>query len=114
MLLFSEVENLLPLYREIKWLEGLGISGGALHIVVEDGNYKDSDVQHCIDWIRSGNYREQAKKLNHNITEDDIVRQLAIAEKLLELCKYTREMVCEGNTITEELFNFIYNTDLKE
>ena len=111
---FEMVLELLPIYREVQWVESELNSGGALHIVIEDGNYEDDNVLHCINRIESGDY---VKFMNEYADTDglefqeDQARQLKLAKDLLDLPENVREMVCEGKTMTEELFNHLYNGD---
>lgn len=101
------VINLLPLMSEARRLEECLINGGALHIILEDGNYEDSHVQHCIDFIKSGEY---AKKDWCDAKEVDA--QLKFAYALFALSEEQREMVCERKTVTEELFDLVMNPNV--
>ncbi len=104
MTLFDAVE-LCPLAKEANALEGLGCAFGALHIILEDGNYEDHHIQYCIDYVESGAYQREKHATDPALTE----RQLAFARNLLPLTPEYREMVCENKCITEELFEHIHN-----
>jgi hypothetical protein len=45
------IPEAIPLLREFANAPGNGV-GGSLHIVLEDGNVKDSDVASCIEYAR--------------------------------------------------------------
>lgn len=45
------IPEVLPLIREFR--ETGNETGGSLHVVLDDGNVKDSDVQHYIDYAKS-------------------------------------------------------------
>ncbi len=83
-------------------------NGGCLHIITEDGNYEDDHVQWCIDYIESGEWR---KVHSEWVTEDDAVNQLKIAKMLLNLTEWEREMVDNGTTMNEDVFNCVMNGD---
>lgn len=112
-LTLEQAALLYPLYKEIKWIEDLEINGGALHIVVEDGNYEDGSIKWCIDHIKSGNYKRENDELDYpiDLTPEDIQRQLDIAEALMQLTEEQREMVCGGFTHTEYVFNALHNVN---
>jgi len=106
---FDQVRVLTPLREAILWLEAQNISGGALHIIVEDGNYTDENVDFCINYIKSGDYAHNIKQWKMDVSDEHIVTQLEIAEALRALSENVREMVCSGNGLTEDLFNHLYN-----
>jgi len=75
-------------------------NGGCLHIVTEDGNYEDSDIDYCIDSIESGRWREYHGEY---VSEEDAINQLNIAKQLRELTKWEREMVNNGCAMEQAL-----------
>ena len=109
---FDQVAVLIPLRKAIMWLENEQINGGALHIVVEDGNYEDSNIEFCIKNIESGEYAKSNKKWGMDISPEDVAKQLEIAKALMKLSENVRGMVCEGCGLTEELFNHLYNASV--
>lgn len=70
------IPEVLPLVRAY-YAKG-NYAGGALHIVLEDGNVKDSDVRFCISWARQENDADG----------------LALAELLLKMSKTQRIKLC--------------------
>lgn len=83
-------------------------NGGCLHIITEDGNYDDDCIDYCIKSIESGDWREHHSEW---VTEEDAVNQLSIAKQLRELTEWEREMVCNGDTMNEDVFNFLMSGD---
>lgn len=102
---FEQVIEYEDLYKECLWLEGNITNGGALHIVCEDGNYEDDHLDYCIGNIESGEYEKD------NEFACDADRQLKLAKGLRSIPENHREMVCTGTTITEKLFDRIYDQD---
>ncbi len=46
------IPEVLPLIKE--YLEkDSNSAGGSLHILIEDGNTRDSDIEFCIEWAKS-------------------------------------------------------------
>ena len=45
------IPEVLPLIREYLSKEGNG-TGGDYHILLDDGNVSDGDVEFCLDWAR--------------------------------------------------------------
>ena len=79
----------------IKWATINLNNGGELHIILEDQNYDDSCLAHCESNLESGG--EHNEKMSR------------IIELLKPLSEETREMICERKTMTEDLFNLLYN-----
>jgi len=86
------------------------INGGALHIVTEDGNYEDDCVQECIDYIESGEYKKRCDQ-SMDYDEEGERKQLILAKELIKLTEFERSCVIDGNTVSEEAFNRLYNED---
>ncbi len=110
---FDRCIELKELRADIKWAGKLP-HGGALHIIVEDGNISDGNIKFCIDRIESGDYGatlKEDKRTAGEIKDRDIERQLKIAKALLELDVFTREMVNNGSTMTGKLFDHIFNNE---
>jgi len=101
-------EEIRHMRAMIEWLENF--NGGALHIVIEDGNYEDEDVQWCRDYISSGEYKKNLAEWGYYYPDDmRIDEQLQLAQELLELTEQEREMICENSFITERLFDYLFN-----
>lgn len=97
---------LYPLRQEVIWVEDNISNGGALHIIVEDGNYEDGHIDYCIEHIKSGEWKKYHSDV---MSDDDAIRMLDIALALKELTEQQREMVCVGECITEKAFNKLFN-----
>jgi hypothetical protein len=104
-LTFEEVIKYKDLYDECRWLNDNITNGGALHIVCEDGNYEDGHLDYCINYIESGEYENNYEYACH------ADRQLKLAKDLRAIPEEHREMVNSGCTITEKLFDRIYEQD---
>lgn len=104
--------ELKKIREDIKWMESLEINGGPLHIIVEDGNINDSCIEYCINILHKNDidyWRE-----NTDCTDEDYDRMLKLAESLLGLPEHYREMVNNGNTITEECCEALYLVEQME
>jgi len=73
-----------------------------LHIIVEDGNYDDSDVDFCSLATMDSYWREK-------LSPEDIQECKKIIKLLRPLTPEQREMVDTGTVITEDLHNLLYN-----
>lgn len=102
----QDVVTFFPLMQEAKRLQSVLVNGGALHIILEDGNYQDSNIQYCIEHIQSGEYAK-----SDYCDDEELDGQLIFAKALLPLTEQQREMVCENKTCTEDLFNLVMNHD---
>jgi hypothetical protein len=80
------------------------INGGALHIVTEDGNIEDSNIQFCITQIESGEWQREMRKYHCDYSDEDMAQQLKLAKALLGLTELERECVLDGSTLSEEGF----------
>ena len=100
----KQVQAFLPIITEASRLQDSLCNGGALHIILEDGNYGDDCVAYCVEFIESGAYAKE-KWCDHK----EIDAQLAFARALVPLTEQQREMVCEGKTATERLFDLVMN-----
>jgi GAF domain-containing protein len=100
----KQVQAYLPIIAEASRLQGSLCNGGALHIILEDGNYGDDCVAYCVEFIESGAYAKE-QWCDHK----EIANQLAFARALVPLTEQQREMVCEGKTATERLFDLVMN-----
>lgn len=65
------------------------LTGGLLHIVTDDGNLEDSDIQWCLDNCTA-----------HPEREDAGIGKL-ICEELLKLPMEQRRLVCETESVVE-------------
>ena len=111
---FNQMVILLPLWEEIQWLESVDTGFGGLRLVLDKGNNEKSHVQYSLDFIESGEYREIMHEKGScwkMFSDDDIERQLNIAKALIQLPETVIQMVCRSLTLTEELFDHLYNTD---
>lgn len=88
--------------------EGIWCNGGALHIVTEDGNTEDENIQYCIDVIESGEWQEETKD-SFDASDELMDKQLVLAKALLSLSEFERECVLDGNVICEKTFNKLFN-----
>jgi len=79
----------------IKWATINLNNGGALHLILEEHDYSDDAVR----WSR-GDTEENSE------TKEKMSR---IIELLKPLSEEQREMICERKTITEDLFDLLYN-----
>ena len=100
----KQVTDFMPIITEARRLQDSLCNGGALHIILEDGNYGDGHVAYCVEFIESGAYSKE-KWCDHKETAN----QLAFARALVPLTEQQREMVCEGKTTTERLFDLVMN-----
>jgi len=94
------------------WAEDNLNNGAALHIIVEDGNLEDSDIEYCENSIKSGEWDKFCKEGGYSYTEQDNEKMLRILELMKPLTEEQREMIYTGNTITEDLFDLLYNKAL--
>lgn len=94
------------------WCEDGLCNGAALHIIIEDGNYDDCCVDWCLYFIESGDWSEVCKKEDYSYTDEDNGKMLRVLELMKPLTEEQREMVMEGKTITEDLFDILYNKAL--
>jgi len=76
------------------------VTGGAFHIVLDDGNIRDSDIEFCIDWL---DYTEYNKDMTS--FESDIFR--IFGKALLDIREDYRDGVLQynynNNTVREYL-----------
>jgi len=79
----------------IKWATINLNNDGVLHILLEDGDYDDSCLANLEGSLEVGG------KDNEKISR--------IIELLKPLSEEVREMICERKTITEDLFDLLYN-----
>jgi hypothetical protein len=105
---FDRCIELAPLRALLIEHEKTASNGGCLHIITEDGNYDDSCIDYCIESIESGEWRKHHAEW---VTEEEALNQLAIAKQLRELTEWEREMVDNGTTMNEDVFNCLYNLD---
>jgi hypothetical protein len=110
---FNEVVNSKEVRSLAIWCKNNFCSGGALHIIIEDGSYADDDIEHCLKLINSGEWSEFCKKkgLKEN-TKEHNENMLLLLELIIPLTPQKREMIIQGKTITEELFDLLYNKAL--
>ena len=94
------------------WCDDNLCNGAALHIIIEDGNYDDDSVTFCLDYIKSGEWNKRCIEEDYSYTDDDNKKMLRVLELMAPLTEEYREMIMEGNTITDELFNFLYNQSI--
>ena len=100
----DQVKTFTPIITEAIRLQDNLVNGGALHIILEDGNYGDGHVAYCVDFIESGAYAKEVW-CDHK----ELGKQLAFVRALVPLTEQQREMVCEGKTVTERLFDLVMN-----
>jgi hypothetical protein len=93
--------------KEVLWVESNYNGGGALHIVIEDGNIEDVNIQWCIDQMEANVWEGYAADVDDN----EKPRFLKLAKDLLELKHPYRELIINGGYITERLFNHLYNDE---
>ena len=105
--LIRQNEELITLFD---WADNELCNGAALHIVIEDGNYEDSNIDFCENYITSGEWGEQCKKHGWSYTTEDNTKMLRIIELMKPLSKEQREMLHGGKVITEDLFDLLYNS----
>ena len=89
------------LIKLVAWAETAIPGGGPLHIILEDGNYSDGNVEFC---------KNELKK-ESGVGYKNIDRIIQLLEPLT---KEQREMLCNGTTITGSLFDLLYNQCLQE
>ncbi len=109
MITFGRVLELAQLRADLIAHDKLGHNGGLLHIVTEDGNYEDSNIDYCLEQLRSDDWK--SGYWGDVLTAEDIASQLCIAERLRELTVFERECVVDGTTMVEDLYNFLMNGD---
>lgn len=113
ILSFDDAVNNKELRDLVLWCEENFFNGGALHIIIEDGNYSDGDILFCLNCIVSGEWSELCKKHGWNEdTKEHNKKALRVLELMKPLTEEKREMILEGKTITEDLFDILYNKAL--
>jgi len=105
---FDRCLELAPLRALLIEHDNTVSNGGCLHIVTEDGNFEDDSVDWCINYMESGEWKEVHGKW---FTDEQVAEQLELAKQLRELTEWEREMVCNGETMNEDVFNFLMNGD---
>ena len=110
---FSEVQAHKELHELSLWCEDELCGGAALHIIIEDGNYNDSSVDYCLNYMESGEWGKDCAEHGYSYSDDDNKKMLRVLELMKPLSEEKREMVMEGKTITEELFDLLYSLALK-
>lgn len=108
---FDRCIELSELRADILWAEELP-HGGALHILVEDGDVEDAGIEYCINRIESGEYEQDLVSEGASVESRDIPRQLKIVKHLQRLTFYERQMVNNGTTMTEEVFDYLFNHEV--
>lgn len=109
ILSFEDVLLHVELADLVKWADETLNNGAALCIIVEKGNYGDNCVEHCENYITSGEWVKDCVKHKWLYTDEDTTKMLRILELLKPLTEEQREMICERKTITEQLFDLLYN-----
>jgi len=99
----------IELVELVKWADTNLCNGAALHIIIEDGNYEDDCVEHCENYINSGEWDKDCAKHDYSYQPEDNEKMSRILELLKPLSEETREMLCNQTTITEDLFDLLYN-----
>ena len=112
ILSFEDVLANKELHDLAMWSENNLCNGAALHIILEDGNYADDNVEYCLNYIKSGEWDKDCEENDYSYLEDDNKKMLRILELMKPLTEEQREMIIEGKTITEELFDLLYNKAL--
>lgn len=83
----------------VKWVEKEVPNGGPLHIIIDDGSYSDDDIEWCQDRLKT--------ECGVDYKKFDRILQL-----LKPLTVEQREMLVDGNIMTELLFDLLYNQAL--
>ena len=104
---FSDVLKHKELHDLAKWCDDELINGSALHIIIEDGNYLNSNVDYCLEYILSGEWESNEEA--YPVLANEKVKLLRILELMKPLTVEKREMIIEGSTITNKLFDLLYN-----
>ena len=113
ILSFDDAVNNKELRDLALWCEENFCNGGAIHIIIEDGNYEDSDIEYCLNSIVSGEWSDLCKKHGWNEdTKEHNDNMLRVLELMKPLTEEKREMILEGKTTTEDLFDILYNKAL--
>jgi len=107
---FDEVMKHKELRDLTVWCEAHFINGEALHIIIEDGNYADTNVEFCLKLIESGEWEGYTEEYPER--QNDKIKMLRVLELMRPLSEEQREMVMEGKTITEDLHDILYNKAL--
>ena len=108
-MMFDRCLELAPLRALLIEHNKTSSNGGCLHIITEDGNYTDDDIDWCIELIESGEWRQVQSAW---VTEEQAQNQLNIAKQLRLLTEWEREMVDNGTTMNEDVLNVLYNLDV--
>lgn len=93
--------------KVLLWAESLDIGGGALHVVIEDGNIDDQSVQWCLDQMLSGKWGGYASL----VKEWDRPKFIELAQELLAMPILYRELIVFGGTVTEQVFDIIHSRE---
>lgn len=104
---FDRVLELAELRKMILIHDNEENNGGMLHIVTEDGNTEDDNIEWCITYMESESWKEH----HGDTTPERHEKQLLLAKELLKLTSYERKMVIGGNTMSEGVFDLLYNID---
>ena len=113
ILSFDDAVNNKELRDLTLWCEENFCNGGALHIIIEDENYDDGDVEYCLKRIISGEWTAYCKENGwEEDTEEHNEKMLRVLELMKPLTEEKREMIIEGKTITEDLLDILYNKAL--
>ena len=92
-----------------KWAADNLINGAALHIIIEDGNYQDSCVQFCKEFLESGEWEKACREGEYGYTQEDNERMLRLCVLFEGMTEQEREMIDNNSVITDELFSQIFN-----
>lgn len=89
----------------VLWAESLDIGGGALHVVIEDGNFDDRSIQWCLDQMLAGKWEGYASL----VKEWDRPKFVELAQELLAMPILYRELIICGGTVTEQVFDLLHD-----
>lgn len=106
---WQDIEKNKELRDLCLWAEKELCNGAALHIIIEDGNFEDEDLKYCKDYILSGDWNNICLEYGYSYTNEDNLKMLRIIELMEPLSVEKREMISCGNTMTEDLFDNLYN-----
>lgn len=90
--------------KEVLWVEANYSGGGALHLPIE-GDFENSHIQYHIDNMESGDWAGYAE----DVKEADKERFLKLAYDLLAMKEPYRELILLGSTVTEDVWDKIYD-----